>query len=127
MGINSAFQEMGLSVSITTQVTTQSTPIKLTDIGLPNFPSQFRWVNNGTADVWIDISDAAATAAFPTAGTTTAGTPTFGWRMKPGIVEVSGLVIRRTQAAGAALTQLFVNTIGLAGGGPIDLTFGEGL
>jgi hypothetical protein len=135
--LSSAFQQTGLSATLTTNVapsTSQSALVTLANLGLTQAPQSLRMINNGTADVWVSITSATATAAFPTPGTTTAGTPTAGLRLKPGVVEVFGLSQLGLNAGGGSsptgpgsLPGFWVNTISASASQPIDITPGEGV
>lgn len=127
MAINSAFQPRGKGFALTASAASQSAVIPLSALATDNFPSQMKWVNNGTVDVWVDIADAAVAAAFPTPGTVDAGTPTYGFRLKPGIIEVYGFVVRRTLANAINPPQFVVNYIGASAGQAIEAIPGEGL
>lgn len=128
MAINSAFQIRGKTFSLSAGAVNQSAVVLLSDLGIDQYPQAWRFVNNGTLDVWIDIADAAAGAAFPLAGTVTSGTPTYGFRLKPGIIEVLGDVIRKTLALPPSPPQFFVNYVSTAAGPtPFDIVPGEGL
>lgn len=136
MALNEAFQASGLSFSISTNATpatSQSTLVTLAGLSLAQAPQSLRLVNNGTADVWLSITPAAATAAFPTPGTVTVGTPAAGVRLKPGIVEVFTLSQLGLNAGAGPAAQgpgsipgWFMNTISASASQIVDCTPGEG-
>jgi hypothetical protein len=132
MSIISAFAAAGNTVTLNTNVaanTSQSCPVDLSDFGLTQMPQALRMLNNGTADIWVYISGATQTAAFPTAGTTDAGTPQPGFRLKPGIREVFTLNAGSPNVEGLQppVPGFWVNTISSVASQPLDITPGEGV
>jgi hypothetical protein len=128
MANDNAFAFRGKTVSLTTSATpntAQARQILKSDIN-PNKndpPSVFRCINNGTADIWLVISNVqaeATAAAFPTAGTgTSIGTPQLGFRLKVGIVEVFTI----NWGAGG----IWIGDVSSGTSQNYDLTPGEGL
>lgn len=92
MAYNAPFQPKGKTISFTTSgtpSTAQSRQVQASDFGLNNrLPDNLRVVNRGSADVWISFTEATATIAIPTPGTTTTGTPQQAICIVPGVVEV---------------------------------------
>jgi hypothetical protein len=130
--LSSAFQQLGKTVTLNTNAvvsTNQSAIVLMTDFALTQAPQSLRMINNGTADVWVYITPAAAVAAFPTAGTTTAGTPQPGFRLKPGVVEVFGLNVLAANPNNVQppVAGFWVNTISSVASQPIDISPGEGM
>lgn len=122
MAGNTAFTPQGKTITLQTSATpstSQNRQVKESDFAISTLPSQFRIVNNGSADIWIVLSSTSApTAAFPTAGTTTVGTPQPGIRVKAGLTEVIG------NPAGPSL---FIADICSVASQTYDITAGEGL
>ncbi len=121
MAGNIPFCPQGKTITLQTSGsinTSQNRQVKESDFAISTLPSQFRIVNNGTADIWVVFSSTSGpTAAFPTAGTTSVGTPQPGWRLKPGVVEVF------TNPAGPSL---FIADISSVASQTYDITAGEG-
>jgi len=91
MAYNAPFQPVGNTVSLQTSgtaSTSQSRQVTIANFGVDYARPNIRVVNRGSADIWISITEATATIAIPTPGTTTAGTPQQCWVIVPGIVEV---------------------------------------
>lgn len=94
MSVATAFNPRSYTAALTTNATpSTSTSVQLTAaaMGIPTytaFPPQARMVNRGSADVFVSFTTASTAAVLPTAGTSTIGTPTNGWYLIPGIVEV---------------------------------------
>jgi hypothetical protein len=122
MSIAGAFQPIGLTATLQTNAsasTSDNYQLLPSAFGLTNFPQQVRFINNGTADIWVALANATGTAAaFPTIAAGGTGTPTAGWRLKPGVVEVF------TIPGGPAL---FISDISASTSQSYDVTFGEGL
>jgi hypothetical protein len=134
MGIGSAFQTSGKTASITAGVAVVTPLIRWTDLGLTQSPQALRLVNNGTVDVWVWISNAAqGGTAFPTAGTASgvggAGTPQYGFRLKPGVVEVFGFnaVNLNPNNEQPQNPGFFFNNLSTVAGQIVDISPGEGI
>lgn len=120
MAYNAPFSIQGKTVSLQTSATpstSQSRQIQASDFGMTSLPSQLRFVNNGTSDVWISMTSATATVVIPTPGTSTVGTPQAVVRLKPGVIEVFGM-------GGGPV--LFVSDISTGASQVYDVTPGEG-
>lgn len=130
MSTGSAFQTLGKTVAVSAGVTAASNLIRYQDLGLVvgQAPQSLRVVNNGTADVWMQLSATAQTAAFPAAGAG-AGTPAYGVRLKPGVIEIFGLNFMSLNPNNEQPIDpgFFVNTISGSAGQIIEITGGEGL
>lgn len=127
-----AFQQQGKSFTLTASAASQTCPVQVSDLGLTQPPQALRCINNGTADVWISFTNAAGTAAFPVAGTTTVGTPAAGFRLKPGAIEVIQLNAAAANVAGGIVANtsgpgFFINYIGASAGQAVDFSPGEGV
>lgn len=122
MAVNTPFQPLGKTISLTAGVTAQSRQILQTDFGLPGmntpFPPHMRVVNRGSADIWLSFTGASTTIVIPTPGTNTVGTP------QQAIIVVSGVVEVFTLPTGAVL---WVQDISLSASQTYHLTIGEGL
>jgi hypothetical protein len=81
----SAFEQTGKSFTITVGVTSTVASVNLADIGLTQIPQALRFINNGTADVWVVMGNVnSLVAAFPVPAAANTGTPQAGFRVKPG-------------------------------------------
>src|ERR1700730_7020806 len=132
MALLSAFQYLGKSVTLITNAAASSTQrafVLRTEFFLTQWPQALRMVNNGTVDIWVSFTQAGTAAAFPVGGTTTAGTPSAGFRLKPGIVEIFGwpTLAPNPSALHPQVPGFFVNSIASLGAQPFDMTPGEGL
>jgi hypothetical protein len=125
VAIQGAFSPQGKTASLQTNATPSTSnnyQITTANLGLDakaGFPPQARFVNNGTADIWIVISSVTGiAAAFPTVSAGTAGTPQPGLRLKPGVVEV------QTLPGGP---NMFISDISGTASQQYDMTVGEGV
>lgn len=125
------FQNQGKTCTITATAGAASALVKFSQLGLTQgqAPSSLRVVNNGTVDVWIQFSQTTAVAAFPTAGTVDGGTPQYGYRLKPGIVEVIAFNVVAANPGNdqPPIPGFWVNTFSSLATQNIDITPGEGI
>jgi hypothetical protein len=126
MAYNSPFRPHGKTLTLQTNVVA-STPtvpylIKPSDFGLnqgEQYPSQLRIINNGTADIFINVGNRSDidTAAFPTPTAGAAGTGQYGWRIKPNAIEVFSINVGPT---------MYISDVSASASQQYDLTPGEG-
>jgi hypothetical protein len=125
------FQNQGKTCTIAATNGAASALVKFSQLGLiqGQAPSSLRVINNGTVDVWISFTQVTTVAAFPTPGTVDGGTPQYGYRLKPGIVEIIAfnVVAANPGADQPPIPGFWVNTISTVAAQNIDITPGEGI
>jgi hypothetical protein len=126
----SPFMAIGQPFAINTNgtgSTSQSTLVPFNSIGIVAAakPTQVRFLNKGTADIWASITDNAAAAVLPVAGTTTIGTPgSLGaWWIEPGVDLIFTFA---AVVGGPNSARVNLNTISTGVSQLLYVQFGEG-
>ena len=93
--------------------TSQSTLVLLSALtAASQQPRNIRFLNKGTADIWVHFSSlAGAAAVIPTAGTTTVGTPQFSLWLEPQVDLVFTLPTPWQPVTAGSGIGIYINTI----------------
>jgi hypothetical protein len=123
------FMPIGSPFALTTNSsgsTSQSAKITFASLGITGGkPATGRFLNKGTADIWVVVTSEATTAVLPVAGTTTGGTVgnVGGVWLEPGVDLIFTLVASVGRVDSATL---YINTISTGTSQSLYCQFGEG-